>query len=292
MRFLDAGDPDAFRAPRELDVLVPTRDRPAELAATLSGLAAQDAAFGVAVSDQSDDGTAWPSDAVAGMVRILRHRGHPVLLGRHLPRRGLAEHRAHLLSRSAARYVLFLDDDVWLAPGAVPRMLAAINELGCGLVGNFPHGLSYVDDHRPEQEKGYEEWTGPVRPERIHPRGPEWRRADVHAAANLLHIQERLDLPEAGWRPYKLAWLGACVLYDRAKLVAVGGYDFWSRVPARHSGEDVLAQLRVMDRYGGAGLVPSGAYHLETPTTVTARPVECFDAVPVYEGDSSRSSAA
>jgi GT2 family glycosyltransferase len=295
---LDPGDPGAFRVARALDVLVPTRNRPAELAATLSGLATQEAAFGVVISDQSDEGSdhsdegsAWPGDAVAGLVRILRHRGHPVLLGRHLPRRGLAEHRAHLLSRSAARYVLFLDDDVWLEPGSVPRMLAAIRQLRCGLVGNFPHGLSYVDDHRPEQERGYEEWRGAVRPEHIEPRGPEWRRAEVHAAANLLHIQERLDLPEDGWRPYKLAWLGACVLYDRAKLVAAGGYDFWPRVPVPHSGEDVLVQLRVMDRYGGAGLVPSGAYHLETPTTVTARPVECFDAVPVYE-ELSRSSAA
>jgi glycosyltransferase involved in cell wall biosynthesis len=287
-RPLDPGSPSTFRRPRELDVLVPTRNRPAELAITLSGLAAQAAAaqaaategaeaFGVVVSDQSDGAPAWAHGAVAGTVRILRHRGHPVLLRRHLPRRGLAEQRAFLLDQSRARYVLFLDDDVWLEPGAVDRMLVAIGELRCGFVGSFPHGLSYVDDHRPEQEKAYEEWAGRPVPERIRPRGPQWKRATVHAAANLLHVAQRLDLAPGQWRAYKVAWLGACVLYDRAALVAAGGYDFWSRVPPDHAGEDAAAQLRVLARAGGAGMLPSGAYHLETPTTVPDRRMECFD---------------
>jgi hypothetical protein len=45
----------------------------------------------------------------------------------------------------------------------------------------------------------------------------------------------------------------------------------------------VLVQLRVMDRYGGAGIVPSGAFHQETPTTVDAREIECFDVVAPYD---------
>jgi GT2 family glycosyltransferase len=281
-RPLDPGDPADFTAPRDLDVLVPTRNRPAELAACLAGLAAQEADFGVVVSDQSDDAPApqaWDHDAVAGMVRVLRHRGHPVLLSRHLPLRGLAEHRAHLLSLSLARYVLFLDDDIWLEPGSVARLRAAIGELGCGFVGNAPHGLSYVDDHRPDQEKPYEEWTGLPRPERIEPRGHQWTRASVHAAANLMHVQQRLDLRPREWRAYKLSWVGACVLFDRAKLREIGGYDFWPQVPVEHSGEDVLVELRMLDRYGGAGILPSGAYHLETPTTVESRDTECFDVV-------------
>lgn len=287
-RPLDPGDPAHFAAERDLDVLIPTRNRPAELAATLAGLAAsapteQRQPFGVVVSDQSDEEPAWEHDAIAGMVRILRHRDHPVLLSRHLPRRGLAEHRAHLLSLSRARYVLFLDDDVWLEPGAISRLRAAIGTLGCGFVGNFPHGLSYLDDHRPAEEKAYQEWTGRPHPERIEPRGPEWNRASVHAAANLLHVQQRLALRPGQWRAYKVSWLGACVLFDRAKLLDVGGYDFWPAVPDEHSGEDVLVELRVLDRYGGAGILPSGAFHLETPTTVETRDTECFDAVPPFD---------
>lgn len=274
---LPADDPAAFAVPRELDVLVPTRNRPVELTATLAGLAAQDAEFGVVVSDQSDGEPAWSHPGVAGMVRVLRHRGHRVLLCRHLPRRGLAEQRAFLLSRSRARYVLFLDDDVYLEPGTVSRLLTAIDQLGCAFVGNAPHGLSYADDARPEQERPYEEWPHPPVPEVVRPDGPEWDRHTVHSAANLVHITERLALAPGEWRAYKVAWIGACVLYERAKLEAVGGYGFWRQVPAEHAGEDVAVQLRLLARFGGAGVVPSGAYHLEVPTTVPEREVQCYN---------------
>ena len=317
-RPLPVGDATAFAAAREIDVLIPTRNRPAELAATLAGLAAQDVPepFGVVISDQSDgtpqdsvvlsgqpdgasedgvvakdgvvrgdrsdgafeDGPSWGHPAAATMVRVLRCAGHRVLLGRHLPRRGLAEHRAFLLSRSRARYVLYLDDDVWLEPMAVRVMHQALRELGCGFVGNFPHGLSYADDHRPAQQV-YEPWLGRPAPEWFGPGDPQWRRASLHGAANLLHLADSLRLPPGQWRAYKVAWLGACVLFDRAKLVAAGGYDFWDRLPAEHAGEDVVAQQRVMRWYGGAGLVPSHAYHLESPTTVRDRRVQCHEVV-------------
>lgn len=40
-----------------------------------------------------------------------------------------------------------------------------------------------------------------------------------------------------------------------------------------------MAQWQVMERYGGAGILPSGAVHLESPTTVTDRRVEAYDVV-------------
>lgn len=280
-RPLEPGTADEFCAPRLLDVLVPTRNRPAELAVTLAGLAAQDspAGFGIVVSDQSDGEAPWTSPAVATMVRVLRHRGCPVLLTRRLPRRGLAEHRAYLLDQSAARYVLNLDDDVWLEPGTLHRLVTAIEELGCGFVGNAVHGLSYADDVRPDDHEHYEEWDGPPHPEHIEPGTPEWHRASIHPAANLLHVTEKLQLPPGSWRAYKVSWIGGCVLYDRARLRAAGGFDFWRQTPENHQGEDVAAQLAVMRRYGGAGVLPSGAYHLEAPTTVTERTVEAWEVV-------------
>ncbi|MFG3703411.1 glycosyltransferase [Micromonospora sp. NPDC047670] len=280
-RPLDLGTAERFRAERLLDVLIPTRNRPAELAVTLSGLAAQEGVpgFGVVVSDQSDGAAAYRHPAAATMVRALRHRGHPVLLTRRLPRRGLAEHRAFLLAASAARYVLCLDDDVWLEPGTLRRLVTAIEELGCGFVGNAVHGLSYADDVRPETHRHYEEWTGRPTPERIRPGTPEWDRAAIHPAANLLHVTRQLDLPPGAWRAYKVSWIGGCVLYDRAKLVDSGGFDFWRRVQEKHQGEDVAAQLAVLARHGGAGVLPSGAYHLESPTTVTDRDVEAWEVV-------------
>ncbi|WKU03798.1 glycosyltransferase family 2 protein [Micromonospora sp. HUAS LYJ1] len=280
-RPLDLGSAGEFRRPRRLDVLIPTRNRPAELAVTLAGLAAQGEVpdFGVVVSDQSDHDPAYAHPAAATMVRALRHLGHPVLLTRRLPRRGLAEHRAYLLDRSVARYVLCLDDDVWLEPGTLDRLVTAIGELGCGFVGNAVHGLSYADDVRPETHRHYEEWDGPVVPERIRPDTPQWQRAAIHPAANLLHVQQQLALPAGAWRAYKVSWIGGCVLYDRTALVDAGGFEFWRRVPANHQGEDVAAQLAVLARYGGAGVLPSGAYHLESPTTVTDRDVEAWQVV-------------
>ncbi|AVT39811.1 glycosyltransferase family 2 protein [Plantactinospora sp. BB1] len=289
-RPLDQGSAVEFRTPRLLDVLVPTRNRPAELAVTLAGLAAQrpaedgapagrygSDAFGVVVSDQSDGEPGWAGPAAAAMVRVLRHRGHPVLLTRRLPRRGLAEHRSYLLDASAARYVLFLDDDVWLEPGTVDRLLTAIRELDCGFVGNAVHGLSYLDDVRPETHRHYAEWDGPPEPERLYPGTPEWDRAQIHSAANLLHVTEARRLPAGRWRAYKVSWIGGCVLYDRSRLCAAGGFDFWTRLDPGHQGEDVAAQLAVMARYAGAGVLPSGAYHLEAPTTVTERTMEAWE---------------
>jgi hypothetical protein len=63
-------------------------------------------------------------------------------------------------------------------------------------------------------------------------------------------------------------------MYDAAKLRAAGGYSFWRELPVEHSGEDVLAELRVMARDGGCGLIPSGVYHQELPTTVVDRRVD------------------
>lgn len=263
----------------ELDVLVPTCDRPVELATTLAGLAAQDHPFGLVVSDQSTGPPSFATPPAQTLLRVLRAAGHPVRVGRHLPRRGLAEHRAALLARSTARYVLFVDDDVWLAPGTLGRLHEAVVELRCGLVGSAVQGLSYLDDHRPAELTPFERWAGRPEPERIEPDSPAWQRWTLHNAANPAHLADRHVGPGERWVPYKIAWVGGCVLYDRAHLDAVGGFDFWPELPAAHSGEDVLVQHRVMARAGGAGILPSGAYHLESPTTVPQRTVQAADVV-------------
>ena len=265
-----------------VEVLIPTKGRPAELAVTLAGLAAQDdPPFDVIVSDQSDeDGPAsFDPPAAQAMVRVLRAQGRRVELLRHLPRQRLAEHRQFLLDQSSAEFVLFLDDDVWLEPKSMSRMLDALTTLGCGFVGSGVHGLSALGDDRPQDRLSFERWEGPVLPERMRMTEPGIARASLHFAANLVHVAAEVPVPRDGWVPYKIAWLGACVLYRRAALVDTGGFDFWSQLPAEHSGEDVAAQWRVMERYGAAGILPSGAVHLEAPTTVRDRRVEARDVV-------------
>jgi GT2 family glycosyltransferase len=263
----------------ELDVLVPTCDRPVELATTLAGLAAQDHRFGLVVSDQSHGRPSYDTPPAQTMLRALEATGHPVRVGRHLPRRGLAEHRAALLAASSARYVLYLDDDVWLEPGALARLHEAIAQLGCGLVGAAVQGLSYLDDRRPGELAPFERWDGPPRPEVVEPGTREWDRWTLHNAANPVHLAEQHVRPGERWVPYKVAWVGGCVLYDRHVLDAVGGFDFWPELPETHCGEDVLVQQRVLAKAGGAGILPSGAYHLESPTTVPDRTVQARDVV-------------
>lgn len=267
-----------------LEVLVPTRNRPAELATALAGLASQDADFGVVISDQSDGAPGWSHPAAEAMVRVLRAQGRPVRCYRHLPLQGLAEHRQFLLdSSSAADRVLFLDDDVWLAPAAVTTLVAALDALGCGFVGMAVQGLSYLGDRRPDEVGDFSAWERGVEPERMDRSAPGFGRWRLHNAANLAHVAERLRregrLAPGEWLPYRVAWVGGCVLYRREALQECGGFGFWRELPPGHAGEDVVAQWRVMERFGGAGIVPSHAVHLESPTTVTDRSVEASEAL-------------
>ena len=255
----------------EVEILIPTRNRPVELATTLAGLAAQEHPFDVVISDQSDGAPSFATPPALTLLRVLRAAGHRVQAVVHPPRHGIAEHRAALLARSAARYALFLDDDIWLEPGTVARLHEAIVALGCGMVGAAMQGVSFLDDRRPAQLAPFERWTGRPLPERVAPDTPAWDRWTLHNAANPIHLAQDHVRPGERWVPYKIAWVAGCVLFDRAALDAVGGFDFWRELPAAHCGEDVVAQRRVLARFGGAGILPSGAYHLESPTTVPDR---------------------
>lgn len=260
------------------DVLIPTIGRPEALALTLGGLAGQipDAVLQrVLVADQSEE-PAEEHPLVAAMVRTLRNGGVDVDVRRRPHRRGLAEQRDFLLARARADHVLFLDDDVWLRPWSVATMRRALDTLGCGFVGMAVQGLSYLDDHRPDELTTFEPWDGSVQPEEVAPGSPAWARHELHNAANPSHLAQRCSATPEEWVAYRIAWVGGCVLFHRPALDAVGGFSFWPRLPVPHAGEDVLVQLRVMRRFGGAGVLPSGAVHLELPTTVPERPHEAY----------------
>ena len=116
-------------------------------------------------------------------------------------------------------------------------------------------------------------------PETVRPGSPAWARHHLHSAANLFHVQTRLEDGTGTTRRYKIAWVGGCVMFDTAKLRGVGGFDFWRDLGPNVGGEDVVAQWRVMERFGGAGVLPSGAVHLESPTTIPDRSVDAVHAV-------------
>lgn len=277
-----------------VDVLVPTCDRACALAVTLTALSAQTyPRMRIIVSDQSDGESAFERAEVKALLRYLKALGREVQTWRNLPRLGMAQQRAFLLSKASAPYCLFLDDDVLIESDLVERLHRSITEQQCGFVGSALHGLSYLDQERPAQQY-IEFWESAVEPELVEPQGAAWARHHLHSAANLFHVQSRLGLSRAATRHYRVAWIGGCVLFDTGKLRAVGGFDFWPELPPEHCGEDVLAQLRVMERFGGCGMIPSGAYHMELPTTISVRKVDApmllFAAAPVHGAGSAPGS--
>jgi len=254
-----------------IDVLIPTYRRKTGLAVVLTSLLGQTFRdFNVIVSDQTEEESYLDSIEIATLVRALRWHGHRVALHRHLPRRGLAEQRQFLLEQSRAPYVHYLDDDVLLDPPVMERMLRVLQAEGCGFVGCPATGLAYLDDIRPQQQH-IELWTGPVEAEPFDEQSIPWERHLVNNAANPLHLEQQLA-PDRRIVRYKIAWVGgANLLFDRAKLMDVGGFSWWHRLPPEHAGEEVVVQFLLLRKYGGCGILPSGTYHLGLPTTVEDR---------------------
>lgn len=255
-----------------VDVLIPTCNRKTALAMLLTSLLGQTFTdFDVVISDQSEFGTGYlDSIELRSAIQALEWRGHRVRTFSHLPRRGMAEQRNFLLQQSSAPYVHYLDDDVVLDPPVMERMLTVLQSEGCGFVGAAAVNLDFLPDIRPHQQ-GIELWEGPVRPEPFDPETIPWERHVINNAANPLHLEQRLA-PDGQPVRYKIAWVGgANVLYDRAKLLDVGGFSWWERLPAAHAGEEVVAQFLLIRKYGGCGILPCGTYHLGLPTTVTDR---------------------
>ncbi|HCI81864.1 MAG TPA: glycosyl transferase [Ktedonobacter sp.] len=255
-----------------VDVLIPTYHRKTGLAMVLTSLLGQTFSdFNVIVSDQThEEDYYFDSIEIQTAVRALRWHGHEVTLHHHLPRRGLAEQRQFLLEQSCAPYVHFLDDDVLLEPEVMQRMVSVLQHERCGFVGCAATGLGYLDDVRPHQQH-IELWEGPVIPEPFDENSIPWQRHLINNAANPLHLEQKLVRNGRVVR-YKVAWVGgANVLYDRAKLLDVGGFSFWKKLPPEHAGEEVVVQFLLLRTYGGCGILPSGTYHLGLPTTIEDR---------------------
>lgn len=284
--------PDAPKAAPDdvpVDVLIPTYGRPPALAVTLTALSAQTLPrFRVVIADQNDDPLV-EDPLVLAPVRVLEAGGRPVEILRNLPRRGIAQQRQFLLEQARAPYLLMLDDDILTEPDLLERLLAVIRAQECGFVGSAMIGLSFRDDVRPH-EQAVELWEDRVRPEEVLPGTPKWERYRLHNAANVWHVQRRLGASAERPLLYKVAWIAGCVLFDHGALRSCGGFDFWREVPEHVCGEDVLVQLRVMARHGGCAILPSGAYHLELPTTIPDRSLDAWKVTLGWDGTSTARS--
>ena len=248
-----------------VDVLLPTYNRLTSLVMTLSGVAAQTHTdMHVIVADQSQE-PVEQEPVIQTLQRVIEARGGSVEWHTRPQVNGIVEQRDFLLRQATAGSVLYLDDDVFMEPGVVERLLKTLQDQRCGFVGAFPAGLSHREDVRPEQQL-VDYWDGPVQPEVVEPGTPQWERWQLHRAANLYHASR--SIPPGEFRLYKVAWIASCILYDRTKLLEVGGFSFWPRLPRYHSGEEVLVQNLLMRRWGGCAIMPSGTYYTQVPTTV------------------------
>lgn len=257
-----------------VSVLIPTFNRSSALAVTLTSLCFQSFDdFEIIIADQSEQDCRDSNTPLMTAIRLLETRSVTVRLERNLPRRGMAQQRQFLLDLATGPHSLFIDDDLVLEPYVIPLLHDVLTRERCGFAGNAVIGLSYLDDVRPHEQQ-LELWHGNVEPEHITPEDAKWHRHKLHNAANLWHVQNAYDASPDSPLLYKVAWVGGCVMYDTAKLRAAGGFTFWKDLPASHCGEDVLAQLRVAKKFGGCGVMPSGAYHQELETTVPDRRVD------------------
>ena len=258
---------------KKMTILIPTFERVHALIATLMSLSNQTYRnFDIVIADQSHNNEVVDDNTFHAIYRFLEQQGSHIKILKNLPRHGLAQQRHFLLSKSETPFSLFLDDHLLLEPYVLQNMITVMDREQCGFVGCAPVGLSFSNDFRPEEEH-IEFWDGKVKPEKIVVNGEKWDRFRLHNAANILHVAQKLDLDPAHPQSYKVAWVGGCVLYDTKKLRDSGEFSFWNYLPNEHAGEDVLVQLRMMEQFGGCGLIPSGVYHQELPTTIIDRSV-------------------
>lgn len=248
-----------------IDILLPTCNRLESLILTVSGVAGQSLTdLRVIVADQSEVPVA-KSQVIQTLRRIIEARGGSWEYHDRAPIHGIAEQRDFLLRQATADAVLYLDDDVFMEPWVVERLYDTLGAQQCAFVGAFPAGLSHREDVRPAQQIVHW-WDGPVQAEAVEPDSAEWERWQLHRAANAYHAALRLAPGES--RLYRVAWIASCILYDRRKLLEVGGFSFWDRLPRYHSGEEVLVQNLLMRRWGGCAIMPAGTYYSQVPTTV------------------------
>lgn len=258
---------------KEISVLIPTFNRLKALAVTMTSLYFQkEKDFDIIISDQGENDFLKDDATIQTIIRLLELQQINVSVMKNLPRNGMAQQRQFLLQHSNSKYSLFLDDDVILEPYVIKNMKECLQKTNVGFVGSAVIGLSYKNDFRPQQEQ-IELWENDILPETISPESLLWERYKLHNAANILHVQERLHVTPDHPKYYKIAWVGGCVMYQTEMLRNVGGFQFWEQLPQEHCGEDVLAQLRVMKKFGGCGILPSGVYHQELATTIPERKI-------------------
>lgn len=239
-----------------VDILLMTCNRLPSLIACLSGIAGQSVAnFRLIVSDGSEQ-PARDSETVRSLLRIITARGATVTWFDR-PRFEPAPEAAFLLGQASAEYVLLIEDNAWLAPQTLQKLLDTIQEQQCGFVGAQPDALVENSD-RSSGGKHFDLWDGSVQPEAIEPGQREWLRERLNQNSTFTNLS--LRVPPGQQYMYKIAFATGAVLYHRQKLSSVGGFSS-VETNSGFPSSTAAAQNRLMRQYGGCSLLPSGVYH-------------------------------
>ena len=202
---------------KRINILIPTYKRLKALAVTLTSLCYQsEKSFDIIVSDQSADDDIERDNSIQTIKRWLELQNNKVTIYKNLPRRGMAQQRQFLLDHSNAAYSLFLDDDLLMEPFVLRNMLHVLESEQCGFVGCAVIGLSYKDDHRPQQQQ-IEFWKDHVVPEKIIPQSNEWQRYKLHSAAIFFMLNKNIMLLQMNRCGIKLhGWAVALCLIPKS----------------------------------------------------------------------------
>jgi glycosyltransferase involved in cell wall biosynthesis len=203
-------DPVNCAAPR-ISVVVPTRNRLDWLMQCLASVQSQEAADRelIVVDDASGDGTTeWLESGAAGPVRLHRFES---------PRERCAA-RNQGLAMARGRYIMFLDDDDWLWPGALAVLSGALDREPAAVASVGARWAVFA--------------------------GENYERRDAHPRRMLR--KNVLDELLFGWSA-----VSGQNLYRTAIVRSVGGYEDESLIPC----EDRLLWYRIAMR-GEVVLVP------------------------------------
>jgi GT2 family glycosyltransferase len=224
-----------------VDVVIPTRDRPARLAATLNALAQQNCGeFGVIVVD--DGGMTVAQHVLPDTALNVQVVRNDVSLGP-----GASRNRG--VSASTAQYVVFMDDDCVAVPELIGLHRTAL-ESGGPIVSLGP-----ILSPAGQRLSVWNHWDAD-RLQRVYERlragecAPEWRhlytgnvgvrRADFAAVGGFDARFTRQEDVELG---YRLARLGCRFSFDPAAVVYHDSdrtLRAWTRIPAVSARFDVL----------------------------------------------------
>jgi Glycosyl transferase family 2 len=194
--------------PTPASIVVPTRARPDYLRVALASVAPQAAAAGAEVLVVDDAG---PSAAIRGLAERFgaRYEPHPAPLGLNVARNTGVE-------RSTGELVVFVDDDVEVAPGWLQALLEAARE-----------------------HPGVQVFAGPIRA-RLEGRSPRGCGREAPPITTL-------DLGPRDTHAVRFAW-GANMAVRRAAFARVGPFD----VTLEHGGDEQEWQERLTASLGAA----------------------------------------